>query len=128
MGRILGIDYGEKRIGIAISDPDQTISFERGIWSPKEFKEKIHDFIKEEEVEKIVLGHPLNMQGESTQKTREVVAFKESLENEVSIPVELMDERLSSKMAATLMGKDKGVDGLAAQIILQHYIDRASKI
>jgi putative holliday junction resolvase len=128
MGRILGIDYGEKRIGIAISDPDQTISFERGIWSPKEFKEKLHEFIQSEEVEKVVLGYPLNMDGEQTAKTREVIAFKEKLEKELSIPVELMDERLSSKMASSLMGASKGVDGLAAQIILQHYIDRASKI
>lgn len=128
MGRILGIDYGEKRIGIAITDPDQTIAFERGIWSPKEFRERLHQLIEAEEVEKIVLGYPLNMQGEQTLKTQEVIDFREKLEKEVSVPIEFMDERLSSKMAVSLMGRDKGIDGLAAQIILQHYIDRASKI
>ena len=127
MGRILSIDYGEKRIGLALSDMDQKIAFEFEIWSPKEFREKIADLVVEKEISEIVLGYPINMSGEKTKKTQEVLDFKEKLENLVSLPVELVDERLSSQMATNVFGTGKGIDALAAQIILQHYIDKKSK-
>lgn len=124
MGRVLGIDYGEKRIGLALSDEEQKFSFEYDIWQNYEFFERIESLIAEQDIEKIVLGFPLNMDGGETQKTQEVKEFKEHLLKQVSIPIEILDERLSSKMAAKIAGSDSEIDSLAAQIILENYLNK----
>jgi putative Holliday junction resolvase len=124
--RVLGIDYGEKRIGLAVSDESQTLARELNILSPKEFWQQIKNTIDENQITKIVLGWPLNMRGEMTDKTREVEIFKLRLESETGLPVETMDERLTSQMAAKLPGGDKNIDSLAAQILLQNYLDKVS--
>ncbi len=125
MGRILAVDYGEKRIGLAISDEEQQFSFELDIWSPHEFSENIKALLGERNIEKIVLGYPLGMSGQVTAKTAEVQRFKEQLEKMVGIPVELFDERLTSKMAGKISGDQKNIDSLAAQIILENYLNKA---
>lgn len=144
--RILGIDYGEKRIGLAISDETQTFSREIGILSPKEFWKQVYRILQENEVTKIVLGWPLNMSGEETKKTKEVESFKLKVESKTGLPVEIMDERLTSVMAVhlrqgfgglpsknnkkvgkTLPAKNEYVDSLAAQILLQNYLDKSKK-
>lgn len=122
--RILGIDYGKKRIGLAISDESQTFARELKILSPKDFFKNILNLIKEEEVGKIVLGWPLNMTGKETDKTREVGKFKQRLEELVKVKVDIMDERLSTSMAKNLPGGATDRDSLAAQIILQNYLNR----
>lgn len=121
--RILGIDYGEKRIGLAVSDELGMLARELKIVSPKVFFTELPGLLADFEVESIVLGWPLNMSGEETDKTREVAAFKLNIERAVDIPVILIDERLSSKMAGNLPGGHQNVDSLAAQIILQNYLD-----
>jgi putative Holliday junction resolvase len=122
--KILGIDYGEKRVGLAISDESQTFARELDIVSPKDFFKKILQLIKEHQINKIVLGWPLNMKGEETKKTQEVRKFKEKLEKITNIQVEIADERLSSLMAQHLPGGKKNVDSLAAQIILQNFLNK----
>lgn len=124
MSKILGIDYGEKRIGLAISDESQTFARELLILSPKEFWLKLPDIIKENEVIKLVLGWPLNMSGEMTQKTKEVENFKFELENKTKLTVEIIDERLTSAFAQNITGSKKDLDSLAAQILLQNYLDK----
>lgn len=126
--KILGIDFGTKRIGLAISDETQTLARELEIFSPQEFWEKIEELLTEEEVEKIVLGMPINMSGEVTQKSKEVQEFADELQSRISIPVEMVDERLSSVMAENLSGQMSGsheqIDSLAAQIFLQNYLNQ----
>jgi putative holliday junction resolvase len=122
--KILGIDYGSKRVGIAISDESHTLAREYNIFSPKEFWEQIEKLCKEEEVGKIVIGLPLNMSGGHTDTTRSAQEFADKLEEKLGIAVEYMDERLSSVMAGNLPGGKKNVDSLAAQIILQNYLDK----
>jgi len=122
--RALGIDYGEKRIGLAISDESQTLARELVILSPKEFWEQINQLISSQQISKIVLGWPLNMSGEKTEKTEEVESFKLKVESKTGLPVEVIDERLSSQMAGHLPGGHQDVDSLAAQIILQNYLDK----
>ena len=124
MSKVLGIDYGEIRIGLAISDETETFARELDILSPKDFWSKIKTLILKEEVQKLVLGWPLNMEGAETQKTKEVGEFILQLEKETGLNVEKMDERLSSQMAGHLPGGKKNVDSLAAQILLQNYLDR----
>jgi putative Holliday junction resolvase len=122
--KILGIDYGEKRIGLAVSDESQTFARELTILSPKEFWDQINQLIADHEITVIVLGWPLNMSGEETEKTREVASFKQQAESKTGLPVEIIDERLSSVMAQNLPGGKKNVDSLAAQILLQNYLDK----
>lgn len=124
MHKILGIDYGEKRIGLAVSDESLTLARELEILSPNEFWKQILNLIAEHNLNLIVLGWPLNMSGEQTEKTKEVEKFKLKLEAKTGLKVEVMDERLSSQMAENLPGGRKNVDSLAAQIILQNYLDK----
>ena len=129
MARILAIDYGERRIGLAISDEDEIFAFEQGIEDATGFLKRLPAILEDQRIGRIVLGYPLNMSGKQTQKTSEVLEFKQTLQTLFpDIPVELADERLSSQMAATIIGKDKGVDGLAAQIFLQNYLNSHKKI
>ncbi len=125
--KILGIDYGEKRIGLAISDESFTLARELTILSPKEFWGQIHQLVQENQVSTIVIGWPLNMDGEMTQKTEEVERFKIKVESETGLPVEVIDERLSSQMAEHISGGKKDLDSLAAQILLQNYLDKNKK-
>lgn len=122
--KILGIDYGEKRIGLAISDESLTFARELKIFSPKVFWMKIGQLIAEEEIGKVVLGWPINMAGKETKKTQEVKGFKQELENNFGVEVDIMDERLTSVMAKHLPGGKKNIDSLAAQILLQNYLDK----
>jgi putative Holliday junction resolvase len=122
--RVLGIDYGEKRIGLAISDESQTLARELDILSPKEFWGQISDIISKHEITTIVLGWPLNMDGGETDKTREVASFKLRVASKTGLPVEVIDERLSSQMAEYISGGKKNLDSLAAQILLQNYLDK----
>jgi putative holliday junction resolvase len=125
--KILGIDYGHKRIGLAISDETQTFARELDILSPKQFWESLNLLILNHSIERIVIGWPLNMSGEATEKTKEVESFKVEVESKTNLPVELMDERLSSKMAESISGNKKDLDSLAAQILLQNYLDKNKK-
>ncbi|MBI3232170.1 MAG: Holliday junction resolvase RuvX [Candidatus Doudnabacteria bacterium] len=122
--KILGIDYGEKRIGLAISDESQTLARELTILSPKEFWKQVLSIIEKYQISRIVLGWPLNMGGEMTQKTKEVETFKLKVESKTRLPVEIIDERLSSAMTTSLPGGERDKDSLAAQIILQNYLNR----
>lgn len=122
--KILGIDYGSKRVGLAISDESQTLARELTILNPKEFWQQISELVRDEGVERIIVGLPLNMSGEATQSTRNVQDFFDELQQRLTIPIEFMDERLSSVMAENLPGGRKNVDSLAAQIILQNYLDK----
>jgi putative holliday junction resolvase len=122
--KILGIDYGTKHIGMAISDETQSLARELTILSPQEFWQGLNELIAAEEITKIVVGLPLNMSGEDTEKTKEARAFAEKLQTQSSVAVELVDERLSSSMAEQIAGTSKHIDSLAAQIILQTYLDR----
>jgi putative holliday junction resolvase len=122
--KILGIDYGEKRIGLAISDESQTFARELDILSPKEFWEQVNKLISDQQISLIVLGWPLNMSGEETEKTKEVTSFRLQVTSKTGLPVEIMDERLSSQMAEHISGSKKNLDSLAAQILLQNYLDK----
>ncbi len=122
--KILGIDYGTKRIGIAISDETQTLARELAIWSPEEFWQKLEEAIKAEGIERIVVGLPLNMSGDTTEKSMEVQTFVDELQKRITLPVEMVDERLSSVMAEQISGQNSGIDSLAAQIFLQNYLNK----
>lgn len=142
--KYLAIDYGEKRIGVAISDHDKSIAFPRDhVLNDSKLFQKILVLIKEERIEKIILGYPINLNSEKTPQTLKVESFKKELEqflskNELKTEVVLFDERLTSSMAEsyiTEMGlkkskrQEKGlIDSIAAQVLLQGYLDKEKKI
>ena len=135
MGRLLGIDYGEKRIGISISDPNrniatplETIIFE----SESSLIIKIRSIVLSWCVDGIILGLPIGMNGQDTIQTKKVRKFYKILCNEFNISVIKEDERLSSVVASNSLrhqgikpSRNKSmVDSTAAAIILQSYLDR----
>ena len=132
MPKILGLDYGERRIGMAISDDQMRMAVGVDVLQNVDEATTISylkNFCQKEEIEKIVLGWPLNMSGKETAKTIEVKKFGVKLEDSLGIPVEFQDERLSSKEVEKLLKgikKDKAmIDKQAARVILQSYLDRA---
>lgn len=132
MKRILGIDYGEKRVGLALSDLLQMIASPfKTIPNNSSLLLSLKNIIDEREVEKVVVGMPIGMKGQETRQTKLVKAFVTRLED-CHISVELEDERLSSVSAEKSLilqgiktGHNKGlIDQTAAAIILQLYLDR----
>jgi len=131
--RIMSIDYGTVRIGIALSDPLQIIAnpFKVIQNSGEVVFSEISSIIKSEKVGKIILGLPVNLEGNDTKKTIEVRNFFEKLKKRISIPIIYWDESYSSAEAEEMlkrMGKSikesrKVVDKFAASIILKSYLD-----
>ena len=133
MGRILGIDYGNSRIGLAISDSKKVIAFPHSTIQVKDvvsIKSVIRKIIKKKEIEAVVIGLPLGLNGKDTTQTRIVRDFKNKID-ELSIPTFFQDERYSSISAKKTLinqkiktGYNKDlIDRTAAAILLQQYLD-----
>ena len=130
--RVLGLDVGEKRIGVAMSDPLGITAQPLGVIDAESGIQKLKELVSKHEVELIVVGHPLTLKGERGERAHSVEEFARNLESETGVPCTLVDERLSSKAAERAMremgrkpSREKGrVDELAAIIILQSYLDR----
>jgi len=138
MSRILAIDFGDRRIGVAISDPlgmfaigIETIDTPR----EKERLSQLSDYCKQYDVIKIIAGLPKHMngtEGEAVQKVRHFVSLFETAG--ITCPVEFLDERLTSVIAQQTLkaqgvkaSRNKGlVDQAAAMLILQNYLDKTS--
>jgi len=134
LNRILAIDFGDVRVGLALSDltctiskPFKTINY----INIEDLLNQIFEITKENQVNKIVVGIPYNMKGEDTKQTIKVREFVSALENKMDYKIDLIDERLTSSEAEKFMhqmniktghNKDK-IDKIAASIILQEYLD-----
>ena len=136
MGRALGIDFGTKRVGLALSDrsnmiasPYKTLNYVSG----KDLITQLETIISKNDIEILVLGLPINMKGEDTAQTMKVRNFKEILST-LRISIVYEDERLSSVSAINSLmlqnvktGHNKPeIDKTAAAIILQQYLDKNS--
>jgi putative Holliday junction resolvase len=135
VSRYLGIDHGARRVGLAISDPTLTIAQPLKTItysSSKILLNEIQKVVRDFEVVRVIVGLPLTLKGSDSEKTREVRLFADHLTSFLELPVELFDERLTTLQAhQTLkqLGKKPSknremVDQLAAQKILQTYLDR----
>ncbi|MDG2287772.1 MAG: Holliday junction resolvase RuvX [Candidatus Marinimicrobia bacterium] len=134
MRRIIGIDFGLSKVGVAISDPSGIISMPLEVIRYKEQKDLVKSLKKialEKNVKTLVIGYPLNMNYKENNMTEIIDKFKMIMEKN-DFEIYLEDERLSSEYAKKIMrqqniktGKNKEmVDVLAASIILQTYLDR----
>ena len=134
MGRILAIDYGRKRIGIAATDPCQIIANSVATVGPHEIMQFLADYFAREKVELVVVGHPKQMDNTDSESMRYITPFLAGFRRRFpDMPVELYDERFTSVLAhkALLAGgakkkqrQDKAVvDAISATIILQSYME-----
>ncbi|MEE1517883.1 MAG: Holliday junction resolvase RuvX [Lachnospiraceae bacterium] len=138
--RIMGLDFGSKTVGVAVSDA--LLITAQGIEIVRREQEnklrrtlaRIEELIKEYEVEKIVLGLPKNMDGSSGERVEKTMEFKAMLERRTQLEVIMWDERLTTVAADRLMmeanvrreNRKKYVDSIAATFILQGYLDKLS--
>ena len=133
-GKVLGIDYGDRRIGIAVSDCGRQIAFVREYLentSKKNVLQAMKTFCEKEDITLIVVGLPLNMEGKDSEQTRKVRAFVSALKDTVSIPVVFQDERLTTRRSNVILtaigkkeeGKKEIRDSIAASLILQNYLE-----
>ena len=122
--KILGIDHGTRRIGLAISDSGQVISMPyKKISNSSQIIDDLKTICNSEDIGKIVVGLPLAMSGDDTVQTKIVREFAEKLKLELEQEIILEDERLSSKMAGRVYSDDEK-DVQSAVIILQSYLDK----
>ncbi|MEO0240522.1 MAG: Holliday junction resolvase RuvX [candidate division WOR-3 bacterium] len=122
MGRILGIDYGKKWIGIAISDPLKVIAnpLKEINLEEKNILEEIDKILKEFEIEKIIIGLPLTMSGKEIEMCEEIKKFKKEIEEKFKIETILWDERFTTKIVKDLK---KESHKNAAAVLLQDYLN-----
>jgi putative holliday junction resolvase len=138
MARILAIDYGLKRTGLAVTDPLQIIANGLTTVDSPSLINYLKEYFKTEQVEMIIIGEPKNWDDSDTHATPLVKKIVERLKKEFpQIPITMVDERYTSKMASRAMidmGMKKKqrrnkalIDEIAATIILQEYLERSSR-
>ena len=135
--RILALDWGQVRVGAAVSDPDGRIAFPLDKFIENESaSDEIKKIIIDLKVEKIVIGLPKTLAGEPGASAEKVKAFVDNIQGQVSCKFEFLDERFTSVEAGKILS-DAGVDekkqrlikdNIAAQIMLQQYLDQRNKI
>lgn len=135
MGRILAIDYGKKRVGLAVTDPLQIIANKLTTVSSHEIFDFLKTYFQQENVEQVVIGYPRQMNNEASESVLYINPFLKRFQKLFpEMPIEQVDERFTSRMAfqtmidAGLKKKDRQnketVDAVAATIILQSYLEQ----
>jgi len=133
-GALLGVDHGTRRLGLAVSNSDQTIAAPletRPLRNPAQDLKYLREVINDYRIVGIVVGLPIRLNGEEGDQARLVRRFGEDLRQKLGLPVDYCDERFSSMEAEVLMWsqgisptrKKEQLDRLAAQVILQSYLD-----
>ncbi len=134
-GRVLGIDYGTRRVGLALSDPLGIIAQPiDAVKQSSELMAEIRQVVERERVHTVVVGMPLNLKGQAAQTAQEVQKFVEQLRAELSMEVATWDERFTTTIAQQTMitmgtkkkerqQKNGRIDSMAAAVMLQNYLD-----
>lgn len=134
-GRVLALDVGKARIGVAVSDPEGRVALPAGTirvaGGPQDLR-AVAALVERYDVAEVVVGHPLAMSGARGSAAREAERFVEGLRRVLRVPVRLHDERLTTVQAerdllaagASRRSRSRSVDQAAATIILQSYLDR----
>jgi len=137
-GRLLGVDFGTRRVGLSVSTFDQTIASPLSIYTRCHEQQDARYFIKlieEYQIRAVILGLPIHMNGNEGQKAREARQYGQWLGRISQLPVDFWDERFTSAVAEDFMievdltreQRKKRVDMVAAQILLQSYLDHRLK-
>ncbi len=123
MGRVLGVDYGRKRVGMAISDSQRKIALPHGVVKREKFMEELEKLIKEKQVDTVVFGLPMSLSGKELEMAKEIREVARRIKDRFGVKVILKDERFTSKLVEEKFGKDGPIDHYSAGIILQEYLD-----
>ena len=124
--RILALDHGSARCGVAVSDPTGTLATPLGAVERPDTKRglaALARLVEEQGVERVLVGLPLTMRGEEGEQAQRARTFAERLERRVSVPVELHDERLTTRLAERT-GGEGDADSRAAAHLLDSYLAR----
>ena len=122
--KYLGIDYGSKRVGLALSDPTESFAIPHSVLeNNKELLLNIENICKKEKVETIVVGESKDYSGRENEIMREILPFVDKLIDKLGIEVHMHPEFLSSQEAERVQGKNTMHDASAAAIILKSYLD-----
>jgi putative Holliday junction resolvase len=138
MGRILGIDFGTKRIGLAVTDPLQIFASPLKTVKNNEFDDFIKEYLKTESIEEFVIGYPVKLNNKVSESVKYINPFIRKIKKAFpGKPVHLVDERFTSGMALKTMieggvkkedRRDKAmIDKISASIILQSFLDKRQK-
>lgn len=129
--KILALDYGQARVGLALGDSETKVAVGKGVLqglTQNKLITKIKAIVDLEHIDRVLIGLPTNVANEPTAMTAEVQRFVEKLRNHVTVPVQTADERFTSQMADRLLAElppdQRKQDQVAAQIILQNYLDQ----
>lgn len=129
--RVLALDVGERRIGVAVSDPSGTLATPHGVIRRRSKTEDFASVVRlvaELGVERVVVGLPLASDGQPGPQARRIARYARALANSLNVPVEFYDESLSTLTAEALLAHSGGkgrtpIDAAAAAVILQDYLD-----
>ena len=123
--RFLGIDFGTKRVGIALSDESGTLAFPHSvIMNDKELVGQVVRIAEEQKVEAVIVGESKNLDGKDNPLMKDIEVFVTAVHKEAKKPVHLEPEFWSSVQAGRWQGKTDKLDASAAAIILQSYLDK----
>ena len=125
-GRVVALDYGSARCGIAVSDPSGTLATPREpVLRPATKKgfAALRALIRELEAERVIVGLPLSLSGGDTDQTRETRAFVQRLRDRLNVPIEVYDERFTTKLARR-SGGVQAEDSRAAAVLLEEWLTR----
>lgn len=121
--KVVALDYGRARTGVAVSDPTGTLARPAGVVeraASKEGLQRLREIVEREGAEKVVVGLPLTLRGERGEQAQETERFVEALRRAISVPVEYYDERFTSTLA-------EGDDARAAAHLLSSYLERSRR-
>jgi putative Holliday junction resolvase len=123
--RLLGLDVGKSRIGVAFCDTSVGIVFPRNVINVKSEEkaiEEITKIVEQDRIDKIVVGLPLNFNSTRSNIQSYVENFVNLLKKKVKVEIEFFDERFTTKIASMMSSNSKNIDSIAAKIILEDYI------
>ena len=134
MGRIMAIDYGKKRVGVAVTDPLQLIATRLETVDAELIWRFLDDYFSKEVVDLVLVGYPVQLNNQPSEALRYINPFLQKFQKKYPVEVKLVDERYSSKMAFQSMidaglrkmqRQDKGtIDGVSATILLQSFLEQ----
>ena len=138
MGRIMAIDYGKKRVGVAVTDPLQLIATRLETVEADQIWQFLDEYFTKEVVELVLVGYPVQLNNQPSEALRYINPFVQKFQQKYTMAIKLVDERYSSKMAFQSMidaglrktqRRDKGtIDGVSATILLQSFLEQKKYI
>ncbi|MBT8192230.1 MAG: Holliday junction resolvase RuvX [Acidimicrobiia bacterium] len=131
MGRLLGLDYGTRRVGVAICDSSRLIASPYAVLEASDVLAGLDEILSAEDIEGIVVGLPVSLSGQEGQVARAARSFAETVGSHTGLPVELVDERFTTKVAEDVLiqggvrrSKRRDIrDKMAATVMLQGHLD-----